>query len=70
MAFTPGRSALVLTASDRSAAGTREDASGAALADRLQALGFVVEREVVGDDQEAIAGVLRAAAGRNGADPA
>lgn len=65
MAFTPGRSALVLTASDRSAAGTREDASGAALADRLQALGFVVEREVVGDDQEAIAGFLRAAAARH-----
>jgi molybdenum cofactor synthesis domain-containing protein len=65
MAFAPGRSALVLTASDRSAAGTREDASGAALADRLQALGFVVEREVVGDDQEVIGGVLRAAAARH-----
>ena len=34
------RTALVLTASDRSAAGTREDASGTALAGRLTELGF------------------------------
>ena len=32
--------ALVLTASDRSAAGEREDASGAAIAERLAGLGF------------------------------
>ena len=56
------RTALVLTASDRSAAGTRDDTSGAVLADRLTALGFVVEREVVADDRQAIEEALRAAA--------
>ena len=53
------RTALVLTASDRSAAGTRDDASGAALGDRLTELGFVVERAVVADDQDAIEQALR-----------
>jgi molybdenum cofactor synthesis domain-containing protein len=48
------RTALVLTASDRSAAGTRDDTSGAVLADRLSALGFVVERATVADDQRLI----------------
>lgn len=57
-----GRTALVLTASDRSAAGTREDASGAVLADRLTALGFVVDRAVVADDRDEIESALRAAA--------
>jgi molybdenum cofactor synthesis domain-containing protein len=59
------RSALVLTASDRSAAGTREDASGAALEARLSGLGFAVERDVVADDRDAIAAALRAAARRH-----
>jgi molybdopterin adenylyltransferase len=54
-----GRTALVLTASDRSAAGTRDDASGAALAGRLEALGFAVERSVVADDRAAISAALR-----------
>ncbi|HLO36255.1 MAG TPA: MogA/MoaB family molybdenum cofactor biosynthesis protein, partial [Candidatus Deferrimicrobium sp.] len=49
----------VVTASDRSAAGEREDASGAALADRLTALGFAVRRAVVADDREEIERVLR-----------
>ena len=53
------RTALVLTASDRSAAGTREDASGAILEQRLIALGFAVDRAVVGDDREAISQALR-----------
>jgi molybdenum cofactor synthesis domain-containing protein len=53
------RTALVLTASDRSAAGTREDASGSALAERLTGLGVAVERRVVPDDQAAIAAALR-----------
>jgi molybdopterin adenylyltransferase len=53
------RTALVLTASDRSAAGTRDDTSGALLADRLTALGFVVERAVVADDREEIEQALR-----------
>lgn len=56
------RTALVLTASDRSASGTREDASGAALAERLSGLGFEVERRVVPDDQATIAAALREAA--------
>ncbi|MEA2518624.1 MAG: hypothetical protein QOF49_704 [Chloroflexota bacterium] len=49
-----GRTALVLTASDRSAAGTRTDASGAILAERLSSLGFVVDRATVADDQQLI----------------
>jgi molybdenum cofactor synthesis domain-containing protein len=64
MTGVPGspRSALVLTASDRSAAGTREDASGTVLAERLTGLGFAVDRQVVADDQDAIAAALRAGA--------
>jgi molybdenum cofactor synthesis domain-containing protein len=58
------RSALVLTASDRSAAGTRDDASGDALEERLVELGFEVERQIVADDRTAIAERLRAAASR------
>lgn len=61
----PGRSALVLTASDRSAAGTRDDASGAALEDRLVGLGFRVERRVVADEQAVIETALREAAARH-----
>ncbi|MDQ3127246.1 MAG: MogA/MoaB family molybdenum cofactor biosynthesis protein [Chloroflexota bacterium] len=52
------RTALVVTASDRSAAGTRDDTSGAILADRLTALGFVVDRETVADEQALIEQVL------------
>jgi molybdenum cofactor synthesis domain-containing protein len=59
------RTALVLTASDRSADGTRVDASGEALAARLQALGFDVERDVVRDDRSEIAARLRSAAARH-----
>ena len=59
------RTALVLTASDRSAAGEREDASGAGVADRLAGLGFAVERAVVRDDRPAIEGALKAGAARH-----
>jgi molybdenum cofactor synthesis domain-containing protein len=59
------RSALVLTASDRGAAGQREDSSGAAVAVRLDSLGFSVERSVVPDDQATIEAALREAAGRH-----
>jgi molybdenum cofactor synthesis domain-containing protein len=52
------RTALVLTVSDRSHAGTREDASGARLEERLVALGFSVERRVVPDEVETIAAAL------------
>jgi molybdenum cofactor synthesis domain-containing protein len=58
-------SALVLTASDRSAAGEREDASGTAVAERLQGLGFAVERAVVPDEQALIESALRDAATRH-----
>ncbi len=55
--------AFVLTASDRSAAGEREDASGAAVEARLVALGFTVDRGVVPDEQPGIeAAILMAAA--------
>jgi molybdenum cofactor synthesis domain-containing protein len=57
--MTGSRTAFVLTVSDRSAAGTRPDASGAALGARLVELGFAVERAVVPDDVETIAAALR-----------
>jgi molybdenum cofactor synthesis domain-containing protein len=62
---TGQRTALVLTASDRSAAGLRDDASGDGVARRLEALGFEVERSVVEDDREAIEVALRAATERH-----
>ena len=53
--------AKVLTVSDGVAEGTREDRSGAALAERLAASGFdVVERQVTADGVEAVAAALRA----------
>jgi molybdopterin adenylyltransferase len=59
------RSALVLTASDRSAEGSREDTSGQVVADRLAALDFTVERKVVADDQWLIEAALIEAAARH-----
>lgn len=51
--------AKVLTVSDGVVAGTRNDASGGALADRLEAAGFRVEgRRVVADGAESVAGAL------------
>ncbi|HEV7759845.1 MAG TPA: MogA/MoaB family molybdenum cofactor biosynthesis protein [Acidimicrobiales bacterium] len=51
--------AKVLTVSDGVVAGTRDDKSGAALADALAAAGFdVVERLVVTDGADAVAGAL------------
>ena len=51
--------AAVLTVSDGVAAGTREDASGAVLAERAQGAGFeVVERVVVPDDRSQVAEAL------------
>jgi molybdopterin adenylyltransferase len=57
-----GEWVFVLTISDRGAAGERDDASGAAVAARLIALGFKVRREVVADDRATIESVLRSAA--------
>jgi molybdenum cofactor synthesis domain-containing protein len=51
--------ALVVTASDRGAAGERADSSGQAVAERLTALGFQVERSVVPDEQPLLEAVLR-----------
>jgi molybdenum cofactor synthesis domain-containing protein len=50
-----GLAAKVLTVSDGVVAGTREDRSGAALADRLREAGFaVVEHRVVADGRESV----------------
>jgi molybdopterin adenylyltransferase len=54
------RSALVLTASDRSAAGDRPDTSGALVADRLIKLGYEVERQVLPDDRATLEAALTA----------
>lgn len=58
------RRALVLTISDGVTAGIRDDDSGAALADRLTALGFSVERDQVPDEDEQIAVALSRASDR------
>ena len=55
----------VLTISDGVAAGERDDASGELLAELLSADGFEVERQVVGDEQEAIGTGLRTLIGRS-----
>ena len=61
----PTRTALVLTVSDRSFEGTRPDASGQRLAERLAALGFEVERAVVPDEIPRIAQALADGAARH-----
>ena len=59
------RTAYVLTVSDRGAAGDRADTTGAALAARLAALGFDVERAMVPDERALIEPALVAAAARH-----
>lgn len=54
--------AVVITASDGVSAGVREDASGAAVEDRLTELGFAVDRVLVSDDIEELRTALTAAA--------
>jgi molybdopterin adenylyltransferase len=56
------RSALVITASDRVNEGVREDTSGVGVGERLEALGFAVQRAVLPDEREALTQVLRASA--------
>jgi molybdenum cofactor synthesis domain-containing protein len=56
---------MVITASDRSAAGAREDRTGAEVAARLEALGFRVDRDVVPDDQPTIEQALIDATARH-----
>ncbi|HZT64841.1 MAG TPA: MogA/MoaB family molybdenum cofactor biosynthesis protein [Acidimicrobiales bacterium] len=59
MADSTGAAAKVLTVSDGVVAGTRQDRSGAALADRLAAAGYtVVERRVVADGEQSVAAAL------------
>ncbi len=55
--------ALVITASDRVSEGAREDTSGAGVGERLELLGFAVQRAVLPDEREALSQVLRASAG-------
>jgi molybdenum cofactor synthesis domain-containing protein len=63
-----GASAVVLTVSDRSAAGERADTSGPLVVDLLRSLGFqVAEPVVVPDVEDDIETALRAAVG-SGAD--
>lgn len=54
--------ALVITASDRVSEGVREDTSGIGVGERLEALGFTVQRAVLPDEREALSHVLRASA--------
>ena len=56
--------AAVLTVSDGVHGGTREDRSGDALAELLAVDGFEVERRVVPDEADAIAGAVSDLAGR------
>jgi len=59
---TASRRAFVLTISDRSARGEREDTGGPAIAERLTALGYEVFRAIVPDDEAEIARAVREAA--------
>ncbi len=55
------RRALVITVSDRSAAGHRPDTSGPAATERLTTAGFTVgEPDVVADDHDELVAALRA----------
>ena len=54
-----GSQALVITISDGVAAGARRDEAGHALADRLAALGFEVDRTGVPDERAAIEAAIR-----------
>ena len=57
------RRALVITASDRVTEGTREDTSGAGIGERLEAIGFTVQRAVLPDERSVLTDVLRDSAG-------
>jgi molybdopterin adenylyltransferase len=59
------RTALVVTASDGAAAGVRDDLSGVRVGERLEALGFTVERQVVPDDRARIERALIEGAARH-----
>ena len=59
------RTALVVTASDGVTAGVRDDVSGVRVGERLEALGFAVERLVVADDEPTLAATIRSGAARH-----
>ena len=59
--------AAVLTISDGVHHGTREDKSGDTLAELLAADGFAVERRIVPDERDEIAGAIVDLAGRSSA---
>lgn len=59
-----GEAVAVITLSDRAAAGIYEDQSGALLAQRLQAMGADVHRQLLTDGIEPLAAVLREEAAR------
>ena len=61
----PQRTALVLTISDRAAAGDREDRSGRLVAERLASLGFTVEQAVLPDERDRIEAALSHGAERH-----
>lgn len=54
----------IITASDKGAAGAREDLSGPAIEEVLQAFGKIKERLIVPDDRKALAKAMRAMAGK------
>lgn len=56
------RRALVITASDGVDAGVREDTAGAGVGERLETLGFTVQRAVLPDEQALLTEVLRTSA--------
>ncbi len=53
------RTAVVITVSDSVAAGSRTDASGPAVAELLERLGFHVNRDTVSDDRQALVECLK-----------
>ncbi len=65
MSVAAKRTALVITASDRAAAGRREDTSGSGVADRLAGLGYLVERQIIPDEQASIERALIDGAARH-----
>jgi molybdopterin adenylyltransferase len=57
------RRALVITASDGVSEGLRDDTSGVGVGERLEGLGFDVQRAVLPDERAALTDVLRSSAG-------
>ncbi|HEX7347257.1 MAG TPA: hypothetical protein VF253_10745, partial [Candidatus Limnocylindrales bacterium] len=57
------RRALVITASDRVNEGSREDTWGRGVGQRLEALGYTVQRAVLPDERYALTAILRESAG-------